>query len=259
MTRSAAALLVAALATFCGLSHGADQHAGRSAQPTSTPAPDTVSWAALTPAQNAALAPLRSDWNTLDATHQQKWLQMAQRMAAMPAVERRRIQQRMAQWSQLSPEKRGQARQRFLEARQLPSPQRHARWLEYQALSDEQKGRLAAQARATYAADRAPGAGGLRQGFYAPAGKPSTPDLPQGAKPRATSAPVLQAKPGATTRALTTPSAPPVHHQPGMPKIVATDGFVDPATLLPKRGAQGAAVRSALTVDKPSGKPSKKP
>jgi len=39
------------------------------------------------------------------------------------------------------------------------------------------------------------------------------------------------------------PATPPAHHQPGMPKIAATEGFVDRSTLLPQRGPQGAAMR----------------
>jgi hypothetical protein len=35
---------------------------------------------------------------------------------------------------------------------------------------------------------------------------------------------------------------PPASIQHGLPKIAATPGFVDPATLLPRRGPQGAAV-----------------
>ena len=40
----------------------------------------------------------------------------------------------------------------------------------------------------------------------------------------------------ATTTTVTTPAAPPLHHQPGLPKIAATPGFVDPAKPPPPRG-----------------------
>jgi hypothetical protein len=42
---------------------------------------------------------------------------------------------------------------------------------------------------------------------------------------------------------------PPVHTQAGLPKLAATPNFVDPATLLPKRGPQGAASRTAASND----------
>ena len=66
-----------------------------------------------------------------------------------------------------------------------------------------------------------------------------------------------QAKPGATTTAMTSRPQPPAHQQPGLPKIAATPGFVDPSTLLPRRGPQGAAVRAASAAsDRRSSTPS---
>ena len=73
----------------------------------------------------------------------------------------------------------------------------------------------------------------------------TTSSKPRPAPPARSVAPsVVPARPGATTTTVTTPAAPPLHHQPGLPKIAATPGFVDPATLLPQRGPQGAAVRA---------------
>jgi hypothetical protein len=53
---------------------------------------------------------------------------------------------------------------------------------------------------------------------------------------------VVQIKPGATTQLVSRTNASPAHHQPGMPKVAATAHFVDPLTLLPKRGPQAAAM-----------------
>ncbi len=66
---------------------------------------------------------------------------------------------------------------------------------------------------------------------------------------------VVQARPGATTVLVTRAAPPPNHQQPGLPKIAATEGFVNPATLLPKRGAQGAAVRTAAAASDPAASP----
>jgi hypothetical protein len=52
---------------------------------------------------------------------------------------------------------------------------------------------------------------------------------------------VVQAKPGVTTNPISVRPAPPLHQQPGLPKIAATPEFVDKRTLLPQRGPQGAA------------------
>jgi hypothetical protein len=44
-----------------------------------------------------------------------------------------------------------------------------------------------------------------------------------------------------------------------MPKIAATPGFVDPATLLPKRGPQGAAAQRAASARTSASAPTSAP
>jgi hypothetical protein len=217
---AAAALLAAAL----GSAGGDDGRAG---------------WSQLTPAQRTALAPLEWKWSTIDTTRRQKWLELAARFPSMPAEERERVQQRMTAWAALSPADRARARMEFEETRQISPAERQALWERYAALPDEERQRLARRATAP-----------------APSGKPPAPaksnlvnvavapPAPRGAVPTA-----LQAKPGATTVPFGTRPVPPAHHQAGLPKIVATPGFVDPATLLPRRGPQGAAVHAEASVD----------
>ena len=233
------------------------------AAPTAPAASATATpWADLTGAQKLALAPLERDWSFIDGVRQRKWVELAGRLPSMPAAERARIQQRMAQWASLTPAKRNQVRLQFLEAKNLPAEQRQARWQEYQALGAEEKQALAQQARLPAVAASAPERTTARSADKkdarsqspSPAGKQNVVQAPAPAVNRSVTATALQAKPGATTRPLTTPASPPSHHQTGLPKIVATEGFVDPATLLPKRGPQGAAVRSALT-EVPAPKP----
>ncbi len=212
-------------------------------------------WAELKAEQKAALAPLQRDWAAIDGVRQQKWLELATRMPAMPAEERARIKQRMAQWASLTPAKRNQVRLQFLEAKQLPSEQRQARWQEYQALSEDEKLALARQASPAPLAGDKPGQRVAARVEAKPgAGKLNVVQAPPPPATKSATSTALQAKPGATTRPLTTPATPPLHHQTGLPKIVATENFVDPATMLPKRGPQGAAVRSALT-EKPAATP----
>lgn len=174
------------------------------------------SWASLTPEQQQALAPLKRDWSLIETNRKQKWLEVAARLPKMPADERARVQARMNEWAQMTPSERGRARQQFQEASQLSAEERQARWQAYQALPADEKHQLVQRAK--------------------PGGK-----VPVAADPKA--------KPGATTTTLTTRATPPPHHQPGLPKIAATPGSVDPATLLPKRGPQGAAVRAATSSD----------
>jgi hypothetical protein len=65
------------------------------------------------------------------------------------------------------------------------------------------------------------------------------------APPKVIAPSVVQARPGATTTLITKRPTPPSHQQAGLPKIAATPEFVNKATLLPQRGPQGAATRSA--------------
>jgi Protein of unknown function (DUF3106) len=202
-------------------------------------APSGAAWASLSAQQRAALAPLQRDWPGIDPSRQSKWLEIAARFPTMPADEQRRVQERMAAWARLTPDERGRARLSFQEAKQLPREERQARWEAYQALSPERREALAAKpapnARPAKADNAAP-AIGKRNIVTNPslAAAPSKPVAPT----------LMQAKPGATTTLMTEKAALPPHQQTGLPKIAATPGFVDNATLLPKRGPQGAAARS---------------
>lgn len=194
-------------------------------------------WASLTPAQQSALAPLKPQWSTIDAARKTKWLAVAQRFPSMPPEERTRVQERMAEWATLSPGERGRARQNFQELRNLPASDRQALWEAYRALPDEERAELAKRAKppAPKASDAPVTAAVKKPVPVAQAQvtvKPVTPT-------------VVQAKPGASTTLLTKSPAPPAHTQPGLPKIAATDTFVNKSTLLPRRGPQGAAVHSA--------------
>jgi len=216
------------------------------------PAPATVHeegvrWASLTPAQREALAPLEHDWPGIDAPRKQKWIALAARFKNLAPDERARINARMVEWAKLTPAERGQARMNFEEARQLPAPDRSARWEAYQALPVEQRQQFAARA--------ASAASGARDSA---ASKPSAksrdskeakfnvvpnPALTQ--PPKQVAPTMVQAAPGATTTLITRRPAPPPHQQTGMPKIAATPEFVNRSTLLPKRGPQAAAVAPA--------------
>ena len=72
------------------------------------------------------------------------------------------------------------------------------------------------------------------------------------ASPKPVAPTVLQARPGATTTLISKQPAPPPHQQTGLPKIAATPGLVDRATLLPQRGPQGAAARPAPAASAPA-------
>lgn len=198
-------------------------------------------WSGLTPAQRQALEPLHADWPRIDANGKQRWLSVVERFPKMSEAERARVQQRMTEWARMTPTERARARLQFQQSRQFPAEDRQASWQAYQALPEEDRKRLAERAGPTGKAPR-PVPAAVRSET-----QPKTTIVtPRREAPaRAVAPAVIQAAPGATTRLMSTPpSAPPPPYQSGLPKIVATDGFVNPNTLLPRRGPQGAAVRS---------------
>lgn len=253
-----------ALAAALGLGVLASGTTQAQSSPAATPG--GRAWNSLTPAQQKVLAPLERDWGGIDAARRQKWIEVAGRFPKMPADEQRRVQERMASWSRLSPQERSNARLNFQESRQQLSPDdRKARWEAYQALPPEQRRQLAAQSAAASAVPNMPkpaNAGGARDAAQrtaaaspaaaAPAPAPTSksnivrnPALSSPAPGTPVTPTVVQARPGATTTLMSRPAEPPRHQQTGLPKIAASSGFVDSTTLLPQRGAQGAATRSA--------------
>ncbi len=196
-------------------------------------------WAKLTPTQKQVLAPLQRDWASIDGPRRAKWLEVAARFPSMPADERERVQARMADWSNLTPAERSRARLQFQETRQVPADERQAKWQAYQALSPEERRSLAQSAKP--AVPTAASASSAKPG----AAKSNLVQATPAARPQAVTPTTKRSGPGATTTTMTNRPAPPAHHQAGLPKIAATPGFVDASTLLPKRGPQGAAVRSA--------------
>lgn len=209
-------------------------------------AEDGPSWRSLSSEQRKVLKPLERDWSAIDASRKQKWLEIAARYPKLPPDEQGRISERMRSWAGMTPAERGQARLNYQEARQLTPQERQARWEAYQALSPEEKRRLA-----TRAAPPPPAKSGEvpRRANGRDAAQDSKSNLvpnPAYAAPRRAVAPtVVQAAPGATTTLVNKRPVPPTHQQPGLPKIAATPGFVDKSTLLPQRGPQAAATHAA--------------
>lgn len=220
---------------------------GAAALAQALPATGPIAWTELTPAQRGVLAPLERDWKTVSPSQQQKWAEVAKRFPAMPIDERQRVQQRLADWSRLSPQERATTRLNFQEARQLSPQERQQQWQTYRALPADQRRALAENA------DRARPNGNAvprsANGTPDPGIKSSVVRAPAPAPARPVGAGVVQRGSGATTNLVSKPATPPLHQQAGLPKVAATAGFVDSATLLPQRGAQGAAARTPARDD----------
>lgn len=213
-------------------------------------------WARLNPQQRSVLAPLERDWTRVSPAQQQKWLDVANRYNTLPPEERARVQQRMGEWSTLSPQERARARLNFQEARQLGREERQQQWDAYRALPPEQRRELAERSKPV---ESAPSRSGQRLAPEEAGGvKSNVVRSPAAPPPRPVGPTVVQRGAGATTSLVSKPTSPPLHQQAGLPKVAATPGFVDSATLLPQRGAQGAAVRAPRPAESKNNKNQKK-
>ncbi len=205
-------------------------------------------WRDLNRTQRQSLAPLETVWTTITADRKLKWIGIAQRMPAMPEDERARVQLRMAEWVMLGPAERGIARLNFQEAKQVNPEMRQAQWKAYQALPEDEKRQLADSRKV-----QPPGppnaslTSGSRSAKVVDADKKSkivtNPTFAIPPTPIAST--LVHPSYGATTTLLTKKPSPPLHQQVGLPKIATTPEFVDPKTLLPRRGPQAAAIYTA--------------
>jgi hypothetical protein len=100
-------------------------------------------WAELSHDQQQALRPLAQAWPSLSELHKRKWLVLSQNFVEFSPQEQHKLQQRMSDWASLTARERAQARLHFAEVQQLPGDERRAKWEAYQALSDEQRRKLA--------------------------------------------------------------------------------------------------------------------
>ncbi len=198
-----------------------------------------TAWASLNAQQRGVLAPLERDWSRVTPDQQQKWLDVANRYNTLPPDEKARVQQRMGEWSTLSPQERARARLNFQEARQVGREERQQQWEAYRALPAERRRELAERSKPVEGTP--PRRGQRDEGTNV---KSSVVRAPAAPPPRPVGPTVVQRGAGATTSLVSKPTSPPLHQQAGLPKVAATPGFVDSATLLPQRGAQGAAVRA---------------
>jgi len=255
------------VALICSVAFGAVAPSQSAAQSTSLAAQKAVPeqgprFSDLPSDQRLALKPLEKQWAGINGEGKQKWIRIAGQFAELSPDERARIQTRMSEWSRLSSAERSQVRMQFQEATKAAPQNRQAQWEAYQALPAEQKRQLASRAASvpTNAGAR-PSAATQRNEVFGKSAKDAgltksniVPNPNLAPQPRWVAPTVIQAQPGATTNLISKRMTPPAHQQTGMPKIAATPGFVDASTLLPRRGAQGAAA-GAPPASSPSSRP----
>lgn len=246
-----AALLACALAsTTAVIAPAAAQGTVRAAHaPLPSAAEESPRWSDLSLAERTALQPLEREWPRIGAGHKDKWREMAARLPAMNPAQRERVRERMTEWARLTPEQRGRARLQYQEAKRAAPEDRRAQWEAYQSLPSETRKQLAdraaKQASAAALSARRPAAPGAATTADAAPKTKTSPVLAPSPPAKAVSPTVVRAANGATTSLVSRTPAPPLHQQAGLPKIAATPGFVDKTTLLPQRGAQGAAMQTS--------------
>jgi predicted RNA-binding Zn ribbon-like protein len=103
----------------------------------------TSGWQELTPAQQLSLSPLAESWNRLGESQKRKWIAIAKNYPALAPAEQEKLHSRMTEWVSLSQQQRTQARLNFAQAKRLTPAQKAATWQAYQALSPEEKQKLA--------------------------------------------------------------------------------------------------------------------
>lgn len=195
-------------------------------------------WDSLSSQEQSNLAPLRSDWTKLDTMSRLKWMEVASRLHQMPAAESKRVRDRMQEWSQMTPEQRGQARIQYQVSQNL-SDLKQEKWVAYQSLTNEERKALANRAQ-----DRQTSQSKTKKSKMTQRVRRSTIVINTDALLAAQSiAPgLLQTNPGASTSLVNSHFTPPWHQQVGLPKIAVGPEFVDPVTLLPRRGPQAAKI-----------------
>ncbi len=117
---------------------------------TQSPAPvaqlQSANWASLTPAQQTALAPLAKSWERLSEGQRRKWIAIAKEYPQLSEADKAKMHSRMVEWAALSPKDRELARLNYAQTKSVAKSDRAADWEAYQALSPEEKKKLAASA-----------------------------------------------------------------------------------------------------------------
>ncbi len=100
-------------------------------------------WQTLTGRQKVSLAPLEKSWNSLSEGQRRKWLALAETYPSLGQAEQGKLHSRMVEWAALPPKDREAARLNFAQSKAIGKSERAANWEAYQALSPEERDKLA--------------------------------------------------------------------------------------------------------------------
>jgi len=117
------------------------------ASPTAGNRPPAVevagAWSSLGQAQKLALAPLEKAWISLSEGQKRKWIAVAKTYPGLNAADQEKLHSRMVEWAGLSPRDRELARLNFAQTKSVAKDDLAAQWKAYQALSPEDRKKLA--------------------------------------------------------------------------------------------------------------------
>ena len=117
---------------------------------TNPAAPTRPNWSELTASEQQALAPLKTHWPSISAAQKRKWQAIAKNFSSLSSDEQVKLHARVQEWAQLSPQQRAQARLNFAESTQHTPDQKRSKWEAYQALTSEERNKLAAASPTTH-------------------------------------------------------------------------------------------------------------
>jgi hypothetical protein len=109
--------------------------------------PENTAWLSLSTIEQTALAPLARHWNGLSEGQKRKWLAVAKSYPGLAQPEQEKLHGRMLEWAALSPKDREVARLNFAQTKTIAKSDRAANWEAYQALSPDERKKLAADAK----------------------------------------------------------------------------------------------------------------
>ena len=107
-------------------------------------------WKELSTKQQESLKPLEGSWNGINEAQKRKWLEVSKNYPNLPVADQAVMHSRMNEWATMSPQLRAAARLNFAKtkelSKELTADEKKAKWQTYQALSPEEKAKLAAKA-----------------------------------------------------------------------------------------------------------------
>lgn len=93
----------------------------------------------LSPKQQELLEPLRGDWNSLNASQQERWIGVGRRYEDADPARQSMMRDRMGAWRNLSPQERASARENFKALKETGQGERNSSWNSYQSLDPDRR------------------------------------------------------------------------------------------------------------------------